>query len=118
MGDLACRHLTRAVGRSTILAMEIPSYLRDAPEGCRIAVRVHPRARRNGIAGEHAGALKVEVTAPPEGGAANKAVEELIAAALGVARRAVTVAVGHGSRSKTLSVTGVDAATVATRLVG
>jgi len=110
--------LTRDVGRSTILAMEIPSYLRDAPEGCRISVRVHPRAHRTRVAGEHGGALKVEVTAPPEGGAANAAVEELIASVLGVASRAVTVVVGHGSRSKTLSVTGVDAAAAATRLAG
>jgi uncharacterized protein (TIGR00251 family) len=98
--------------------MEIPSYLRDAPEGCRISVRVHPRARRNRVAGEHGGALKVEVTAPPEGGAANVAVEELVASLLGVAKRAVTVVVGHGSRSKTLSVTGVDAASAAAALDG
>ena len=98
--------------------MAIPSFLRDGPDGCLLAVRVHPRARRNRVAGEHAGALKVEVTVPPEGGAANAAVEELIASVLGVAKRAVTVVVGRGSRSKTLSVTGVDAVTAATRLAG
>ncbi len=81
-------------------------------------MRVHPRARRDRVAGEHGGALKVEVTAPPEGGAANAAVEELIASILGVAKRAVTVVVGHGSRSKTLSVTGVDAASAAAALDG
>lgn len=101
---------------STFPGVALPSYLHDSPDGCRIAVRVHPRARRDRIVGEHGGALKVEVTAPPEAGAANAAVEELLAATLGVAKRAVTVVAGLASRSKSVAVAGLDAAEVAARL--
>lgn len=96
--------------------MCLPSFLHDCPDGCLIAVRVHPRARRDRIVGEHGGALKIEVAAAPEHGAANRAVEELIAEVLGVAKRDVTVIAGHGSRTKTVSVTGLAAAVAALRL--
>jgi len=79
-------------------------------------VRVHPRSRRNRVAGEHGGALKLEVSAPPEAGAANRAVEELLASALGTPRRDVTVVAGHTSRSKIVAVAGLDATTVFVRL--
>ena len=53
-------------------------------EGCVLPVHAQPGARKAGILGEHSGALKVAVTAPPEDGRANKALAELLAKELGV----------------------------------
>ena len=51
----------------------------------RITVRVHPGARREGLRGRLAdGALKVDVSAPPEDGRANAAVCALIALAVAI----------------------------------
>lgn len=77
-------------------------------EGCvRFNVRVQPRASRNAVEGEHGGALKVRLTAPPVEGAANDALIALLAAELGVARSAIRITSGAGSRSKTVEVDGV-----------
>ena len=83
----------------------------------RLAVRVHPGARHAGLEGWAAdGALKVAVGAPPEGGRANRELEERIAEALGLPRRAVTVTRGAGSRSKWIEVRGLDADEVRRRI--
>ncbi len=73
----------------------------------RFAVRVQPRASRSEIVGVHGDALKVRLTAPPVDGAANAALVELLAAALGVPRRAVRVVGGATSRGKIVEVDGV-----------
>jgi uncharacterized protein (TIGR00251 family) len=75
-----------------------------------LRVRVTPRARKDEIAGERAGALLVRVTAPPEGGRANAAVCRVIARALRVAPSRVAVVRGGGSREKLLRVEGLSAA--------
>jgi uncharacterized protein (TIGR00251 family) len=83
----------------------------------RLAVRVHPGARRAGLEGWTGdGALKVAVKSPPEGGRANRELEERIAEVLGVARGAVKVARGAGSRSKWIEVHGLDADEVKRRI--
>ena len=92
------------------------SFVSPRAGGCAVRVRVHPRARRDRIAGVHGDALKLEVTTAPEGGAANRAVERLLAAALGVPARAVAVVVGATSRSKVVAVDGVAAAEAAALL--
>jgi uncharacterized protein (TIGR00251 family) len=75
----------------------------------RIAVRVHPGARRNALVDRLAnGEWKVAVSAPPEGGRANAAVLELVAELLGVKRRQVVVARGASSRAKTVEITGLE----------
>jgi len=84
--------------------------------GSRFDVRVQPSAHRKAILGVHDGALKVTVTAPPERGRANAEVEELLAAALGLARGRVSIASGHGSRRKTVHVSGVSPADLMSRL--
>jgi uncharacterized protein (TIGR00251 family) len=86
-------------------------------DGCRIAVRVHPGARRARVAGLVGGAVKVEVTAPPERGAANQAVARLLAGVLGVRAGQITVAAGRTSRSKSVAVSGLSAAEAAARLL-
>ena len=72
-------------------------------------VRVVPRASRDGILGEHGGALKVQLTAPPVEGAANEALRRLLAKALGVSRSAVSVVRGDRSRDKSVRVEGATA---------
>jgi len=81
--------------------------------GVRFRVRVQPRSSQPGVAGLHGDALKVRVGAAPVDGAANDAVVEVIAEALGVPRRAVTIVSGATSRSKVVQVTEVSAADVA-----
>jgi len=83
----------------------------------RLAVRVQPGAKQAGLAGRaDDGTLKVRVTAPPEGGRANRAVEELIADTLGVARRQVTVVRGTTARTKWIEIAGLTAADVEARV--
>lgn len=79
--------------------------------GVLVDVHVQPGARRAAITGTHGGALKVRVGAPPVAGAANRAVEEALAAALGVARKNVEVVGGASSRQKKVKVSGIDEAT-------
>ncbi len=78
----------------------------------RFSVRVQPRASRSAIVGLHGDALKVAVHAPPVDGAANAAVVELLAAALGVPQRAVSVVSGATARLKLVEVQGVDVPSV------
>lgn len=78
----------------------------------RFAVRVQPRASRSGVDGLHGGALRVRVNAPPVDGAANAAVVDVLAEALGVARRSVRIIAGESSRSKVVEVAGVAASRV------
>ena len=75
-----------------------------------------PGARQDAIIGWQGDALKVRVRAAAERGKANQAVCQLLAQALGVARSAVTVERGHGSRDKVLAVDGLTEAEVLERL--
>lgn len=74
----------------------------------RLTVHVTPRASCNAVTGWRGAELAVRVTAPPEGGKANSAVERTIADALGVAKSLVRVVRGGASRTKTVEIEGVD----------
>jgi uncharacterized protein (TIGR00251 family) len=86
--------------------------------GVTIRVYVAPRSSASKVVGEHNGALKVALTAPPVEGAANKALVDLLAKLLGVPKGAVTIVSGETSRNKTVRVDGVDAQTAARKLLG
>ena len=73
-----------------------------------IGVKVVPNASRAEIVGWRDGVLKVRVAAPPEAGKANRALEELLAASLGLKKKAVTVAAGHASPRKRVAIEGLD----------
>ena len=85
-------------------------------EGCVIAVRAQPGARRNGIVGEQNGALKVAVTAPPDKGRANKAIEEVLAEAFGLKKSQVELVSGPTSRDKRFLLRGTGAEEIRPRL--
>jgi hypothetical protein len=90
--------------------------IRGAAQGATFAVKVHPRARRNAVAGEVGEALKVELTAPPEGGKANSACIAFLAEILGVSRSSVTIVAGATSRQKVVRVSGLSAEEVRRRI--
>jgi hypothetical protein len=72
-------------------------------------VRVVPRASRSEIVGEHDGALRVRIAAPPVDNAANEELTRLLARKLGVSRSAINITAGHSSKLKQLCVTGASA---------
>ena len=73
----------------------------------RLRLRVSPGARRSEVVGRHGAAWKIRVAAPPEDGRANTALCRVLADALAVPARAVTVVSGHGSRDKLVEVAGI-----------
>lgn len=81
-------------------------------EGCILPVRAQPGARKVGVLGEQAGALKVAVSAPPEDGRANQAVVDLLREALGVKRSQVELISGMKSRHKRFLIRGVSQETL------
>jgi uncharacterized protein len=94
----------------------------DAPwrpnaNGIALRVRLTPKSSRDAIEGlavtADGPALKARVRAIPEDGAANAALERLVADWLGVTRNTVAVSGGGKSRVKTLAVSGDARALVA-----
>jgi uncharacterized protein (TIGR00251 family) len=75
--------------------------------GVVFSVRVTPRARQDDIAGEHDGALKVRVVAPPTEDRANEALRRLLAEGLNVPVSAVRIVAGQRSRTKRVAIAGV-----------
>jgi uncharacterized protein len=67
------------------------------------SVYVQPRASRAAIVGCHENALKIKLTAPPVGGAANKQCIQILAKTLGLPKSAVTITGGQTSRTKQIS---------------
>jgi uncharacterized protein (TIGR00251 family) len=92
--------------------------IREDASGVSIEVRIHPRAKKNGITGEVGEALKVSLTSPPVDGRANAACIEFFAKLLKVPRSSVTIASGQTSRNKVIRVAGVSAQYVRDRLRG
>jgi uncharacterized protein (TIGR00251 family) len=81
-----------------------------------VKVRLQPRAARDEIVGERAGALVVRLTAPPVEGQANEALCRLIARRLGVARSRVSLLRGARSRDKVVQVEGLSSPEIARAL--
>jgi uncharacterized protein YggU (UPF0235/DUF167 family) len=68
------------------------------------------------VAGWVGNALKVRVTAPPERGKANAAIEAVVAAALGLPGHAVRIVGGGSSRKKIIEIAGLSESDIRRRL--
>ena len=71
------------------------------------AVRVQPRASKDEIAGEIAGALKIRLQAPALEGRANEALIEFLVQLLKTPKGAVRILSGERNRIKRLEIRGV-----------
>lgn len=72
-----------------------------------VSVRVSPRSSRDAIEGEHAGALKVRLTAPALEDRANESLRRVLAARLKVPIAAVRIVAGEKNRAKRVAIAGV-----------
>ncbi len=83
--------------------------VRDTAQGAQFALRVQPRARRNGFAGILGDAIKLAITAPPVDGKANQAVVEYLAGLFRVAKSSVVIVAGETGRNKQIAIRGITA---------
>jgi uncharacterized protein (TIGR00251 family) len=72
----------------------------------RIAVKVHPRAKRTAITGRFGDAYKLDLAAPPVDGKANDECVRFVAELAGVPRRSVSIVQGAASRMKVIEIEG------------
>lgn len=94
--------------------MALSGCCRERPDGLDLFVRLTPKSSADAIEGVRAGAdgsvhLAARVRAVPEKGAANAALERLLADGLDLPRSAVRVVAGATARLKTVRLSG-DAA--------
>ena len=85
--------------------MQIP--FKKTSDGIILKVRVLPRSSKKGFELTPEG-LKVKLTAPPVGGAANKQLLEILSEAFGIRRSAFRILKGISSRDKVVGIMGVD----------
>ena len=86
--------------------------------GATLRVHARPGAGRTLAVGEHAGALKLAVAAPPEKGQANREVLRYLAKALGAPRMDLELLAGESARDKVILCRQLSAAQLGARITG
>ena len=74
------------------------------------SVRVLPKSSKSEIVGEHDGALKIKIKAPPVDGAANAELIKALAKFFDVPKSAVEILKGQTSKTKQIKIFGITAA--------
>ncbi len=70
----------------------------------RVAIKVHPRAKRTAITGRLGDAYKLDLAAPPVDGKANEECIEFLARLAGVPRGRVRIVTGQTGRMKVVEI--------------
>lgn len=83
--------------------------LKDKDGAVTIRLRVQPRASRTEIIGEHNGAAKLRVAAPPVDGKANDECRRFLAKLLKVGATSIEIISGDSSRDKVIRVSNISA---------
>lgn len=81
-----------------------------------LRIKVVPGASRTELSGWLGDILKVRVSAPPEKGKANAAVEALLARELGLPVKSVRIASGQASQQKLVEIEDLSAAELRRKL--
>ena len=90
--------------------------VKETADGATFAVKAVAGAKGNAVVGMHGEALKVAVSAPRDRGKANESLIVVIAEALGVPRKAVSLVKGETSTEKRFLVIGLSARELQDRL--
>ena len=79
---------------------------KEDARGVTFGVRIFPRASRSEVAGEHDGAFRIRIAAPPVEGAANRELIRLLAKKFGFAQNSVEIISGNTSKNKIIRIAG------------
>jgi len=74
----------------------------------KLSIKVAPGSSRDGITGWLGETLKIRVKAPAERGRANRAIEQLLAEALGAPKSSVQIIGGETMTRKTVEIRGMS----------
>ncbi|UCG12958.1 MAG: YggU family protein [Deltaproteobacteria bacterium] len=88
------------------------SYVSESEQGVTLRVQVQTRSSRDEVVGLHGKALKIRITSPPVGGAANKHLLRFLAKKLKVPRNQLIIHTGATSRVKCIVIRGISASEV------
>jgi len=83
--------------------------IKETDTAVTIRVRAQPRAPRTEIIGEHDGALKMKLAAPPLNGKANEECRRFLAKLLDVSATSVEIISGETSRDKIVRIKNISA---------
>jgi uncharacterized protein (TIGR00251 family) len=86
--------------------MRLP--FRKAKDGITIEVKVEPRSSKKCISGVVENVVRVKLTAPPVGGAANEQLIEVMSEATGVRKSDISIVRGHSSKKKVVKIRGIE----------
>lgn len=84
------------------------TWISENEVGITLVLHVQPGAKRTEVAGEHGGALKVRLAAPPVEGRANDELIAFMAKAFGVPKRNVVILSGETGRNKRVRISGAS----------
>jgi uncharacterized protein (TIGR00251 family) len=89
------------------LSLKFPDKIDEIPhrktrDGIILSVRVEPRSSRARVDGVVDEMLKVKLTSPPVGGAANRQLVEVLSDFFGVRKSGVKILKGHSSKNKVI----------------
>jgi uncharacterized protein (TIGR00251 family) len=79
----------------------------ESAEGTQIRLKVVPGAKKNQVAGEHGGRLRVRIQAPPVEGKANRELIGYFSRVFGLRKNRIIILRGEGSREKTVLLAGL-----------
>ena len=82
--------------------------IKESGDGLTFSVYVQPRASKLAIVGLHDDALKIKLTAPPVGGAANQQCIQVLSKTLGVPKSDISIVGGITHRKKQIRIAFPD----------
>lgn len=80
------------------------AFARRDGDDVLLSCYLQPRASKDEVIGEHDGAVKIRIAAPPVDGEANDALVAFLAKQFGVAKRAVQIESGQTGRRKSVRI--------------
>jgi uncharacterized protein (TIGR00251 family) len=82
------------------MRLEQMPFIQENINGIILNILIQPRSSKNMIAGQHGDTLKIKLTAPPVGGAANKMCIQYLSKWLDIPKSSIEIISGHTGRTK------------------